>query len=320
MVIAITHRVFATWLLFMAAVVAQPHGDSRTTVPPRQNQGLIDFALHGINPNDRDYGRCVDEVRRVLIHETLDRAYFWSNLAAVTVTFCLFVIIVHQHRLRQHRELIAAQTLTQYRNALARAEDQVQEISRKNHALIDALVSASPIVTSIPVETSSIIGQAKPRKAPGPAPASAPTAAEVFGATGKKVPSAAEPSATRKTNASPVSDAKLATVAVEAPTANTKTVQAQLVSTGVDKPNNSQPTQVVESPAPMARRAASPEDPRNSSQMALFSSDVDLVARINTLQEQLNTSQERERHLRRQLNDSELRVQKEREKTRNLQA
>jgi hypothetical protein len=262
----------------------------------------------------------VDEVRRVLIHETLDRAYFWSNLAAVTVTFCLFVIIVHQHRLRQHRELIAAQTLTQYRNALARAEDQVQEISRKNHALIDALVSASPIVTSIPVETSSIIGQAKPRKAPGPAPASAPTAAEVFGATGKKVPSAAEPSATRKTNASPVSDAKLATVAVEAPTANTKTVQAQLVSTGVDKPNNSQPTQVVESPAPMARRAASPEDPRNSSQMALFSSDVDLVARINTLQEQLNTSQERERHLRRQLNDSELRVQKEREKTRNLQA
>jgi hypothetical protein len=62
------------------------------------------------------------------------------------------------------------------------------------------------------------------------------------------------------------------------------------------------------------------EEIRPGSQIALFSSDVDLVSRINTLQQQLNTSQERERQLRRQLNDSEVRVQKEREKNRSLQA
>ena len=46
--------------------------------------------------------------------------------------------------------------------------------------------------------------------------------------------------------------------------------------------------------------------------------DVDLVAKINMMQQQLSGSQEREKQLRRQLNEAELRLQKEQQKNRSL--
>lgn len=68
---------------------------------------------------------------------------------------------------------------------------------------------------------------------------------------------------------------------------------------------------------------AAVESPENgtkpANQMGLFSPDVDLIAKINSLQQQLNTAQEREKQLRRQLNDSDLRLQKEQQRNRSLQ-
>lgn len=331
MVNAISLRFCATWLLFIAVVVAQPHRNSQTAPGTTHNQGLLDFALHGINPDDLDYGRCVDDVRHMVIQETIDRAYFWSNLVAVAIAVCLFVVIVHMHRVREHREVIAAQTLTQCRNALVRAEAQVQEVSRKNHALMDALLLAPSVVTGIPMETGNVT-QVKPRRAPGPAPASVTTVADVPGMNAKKEITPVTAGVTnqgleapavnvRKAPVSPSSKSKPGTMSGEAPTTAVTNVQTAPLPAVVDAQHrSSQQAQVVESrPAAASSRTASPEAARTIAQMALFSSDVDLVARINTLQQQLNTSQEKERHLRRQLNDSELRAQKEREKTRNLQ-
>jgi hypothetical protein len=55
-----------------------------------------------------------------------------------------------------------------------------------------------------------------------------------------------------------------------------------------------------------------------TSQIPLFKPEVDLVVKVNSLEQQLGRSQEQEKHLRRQLNQSELRLQTEQQKNRAL--
>ena len=55
-----------------------------------------------------------------------------------------------------------------------------------------------------------------------------------------------------------------------------------------------------------------------TSQIPLFKPEVDLIVKVNSLEQQLGRSQEQEKHLRRQLNQSELRLQTEQQKNRAL--
>jgi cytoskeletal protein RodZ len=197
--------------------------------------------------------------------------FFWSNLVAVAVALSLLLVVVHQQRLLNRRELMAADCMTQLRNALLRAENQVEEATRRNHALMQALTTTS---VPRPVNSTPIVAhveQNKPRKAAVTSPPSSPTA-------------------------------------------TTTTAPNTATSAASKRPPDPAP---VSAPSPTPAPAA--QDLRAGSQLGLFGSDGDLVAKINTLQQQLSTSQERERHLRRQLNDSEVRYQKEREKSRSLQ-
>jgi hypothetical protein len=57
---------------------------------------------------------------------------------------------------------------------------------------------------------------------------------------------------------------------------------------------------------------------RATSQIPLFKPEVDLIVKMNSLEQQLGRSQEQEKHLRRQLNQSELRLQTEQQKNRAL--
>lgn len=271
-------------LLFTVAispVTAQqpvPSSDAVSrTAPAKPKQGLVEFALQGINPSDRDYGTCLDEARKLLIQETVNRAYFWSNLAALAVAVCLLLVVVHQQGLLRRREFMAAECLTQLRNALTRAESQIEEATRRNHALmqaLSALSSASPGNTTLMVDPSE---RGKQRKPAVPTTASTPAVTTP--------PAPASSGANRK-----------ALVPSPAPV----------------------PALVPAHSAPPSTPAVAQQS-RPGNQLGLFGSDGDFIAKINTLQQQLSTSQERERHLRRQLNDSELRFQKEREKSRSLQ-
>lgn len=247
------------------------------TAPAKQKQGLVEFALQGINPSDRNYGTCLDEARKLLIQETVDRAYFWSNLAALAVAVCLLVVVVHQQGLLRRREFMAAECVTQLRNALARAESQIEEATRRNHALMQAL---SALSLPSPGNTTLMVDSAERGKQRKPA---VPTTASTLTATTPPAP--ATSGANRK-----------------APVPSPAPVPA-----------------VVPAPPSAPSTPAAAQESRSGSQLGLFGSDGDFVAKINTLQQQLSTSQERERHLRRQLNDSELRFQKEREKSRSLQ-
>jgi hypothetical protein len=154
--------------------LAVPHlaaQDSRVKSDPasarvlKQREGLPDFALKRFNPSDVDYGQCLDDGRRLMVEQTLSRGYFWSNVAALGLLGAFFIVIVHQQRLHGRRELIAAESLTQYHNALARAEAVAGEAIARNHQLMEALTALSEAgVAGRAAESSAPDSSIKERK------------------------------------------------------------------------------------------------------------------------------------------------------------
>ena len=61
----------------------------------KQKDGFVDFTLKRINPCDTDYGQHLDEGRRMVLKETIESAYFWSNI----VSLGLLGVPVHHHYL-----------------------------------------------------------------------------------------------------------------------------------------------------------------------------------------------------------------------------
>jgi|HubBroStandDraft_5_1064220.scaffolds.fasta_scaffold03727_5 hypothetical protein len=137
-------------------------------VSSKPPNGFLDSTLKRINPSGEDYGECLGEGRTLLLQETVKSAYFWSNVVALGLVGCLFIIIVYQHRIQAKREWTAAEMLRQFEQALARSRAQVDEATKKNHRLMETLAalreSASRLVSS-PVESSgrSASSSARPR-------------------------------------------------------------------------------------------------------------------------------------------------------------
>ena len=61
----------------------------------KQKDGFVDSTLKRINPCDTDYGQHLDEGRRMVLKETIESAYFWSNI----VSLGLLGVPVHHHYL-----------------------------------------------------------------------------------------------------------------------------------------------------------------------------------------------------------------------------
>jgi hypothetical protein len=217
---------------------------------------FIDFALKRINPSDKNYGQCIDEGRKFVLEETIENAYFRSNIVALGLLGCLFVILVYQHNRQARREWVVAEVLQQYEHSVARANAQVDEATKRNQELMDALTAAresalrSPIALLERGEQEGNKGNSKRNTAPQPA---------------------------------------VETAAKNGP-GSAKTETAKAGGNGV-KP---------------------------TSQIPLFKPEVDLIVKVNSLEQQLGRSQEQEKHLRRQLNQSEVRLQTEQQKNRAL--
>src|SRR5208337_5532901 len=134
---------FLAMLPSLCFAQARPSGydPAARAQPPKQKDGFVDFALKSINPADKDYGQCLDEGRKMLLEETVRNGYFWSNLVALGLLACLFVIIVYQHRVQASREWSVAETLAQYEHCLSRANAQVEEATNRNCGLMEALTA-----------------------------------------------------------------------------------------------------------------------------------------------------------------------------------
>jgi hypothetical protein len=222
----------------------------------KSTNSFVDFALKRINPSDKDYGQCIDEGRRFVLEETIENGYFWSNMVALGLLGCLFVIIVYQHNRQARREWVVAEALQQYEHALARANAQVDEATKRNQELVEALTGTRESALRSPLALLER-GEQEGNKA-GPKRGAAAQTAEV-------------------------------TMAKSGPV-GAKTEAAKAGG------NGAKPT----------------------SQIPLFKPEVDLIVKVNSLEQQLGRSQEQEKHLRRQLNQSELRLQTEQQKNRGL--
>ena len=223
---------------------------------PRPKDGFVDFALKRINAADKDYGQCLDEGHRLLIEETIRNGYFWSNLVALGLLACLFVIIVYQHRVQTCREWTAAEMLTQHEHALSRANAQVEEATSRNRGLMEALTT---------LRESALRSQASPGEVQDrPAP----------------------------------------------PTVRSRTSSIQASQVATPKNGNA-----ATAPSRSAR-AATATPPAN--QIGLFKPEVDLVMKVNSLEQQLGRSQDEAKLLRRQLNESDRRLQEEQQRNRSL--
>jgi len=217
---------------------------------------FVDFALKRINPSDKDYGQCIDEGRKLVLEETVENGYFWSNMVALGLLGCLFVIIVYQHNRQARREWVVAEALQQGEHALARANAQVDEATKRNHEQMEALTAARESALRSPI---ALLERGEQEGNKG----------------SSKRSTAAQPAEVTTVKSGPVS---------------TKTETAK------GGGNGAKPT----------------------SQMGLFKPEVDLIVKVNSLEQQLGRSQEQEKHLRRQLNQSEVRLQTEQQKNRAL--
>jgi hypothetical protein len=249
---------FLAMLPLLCFAQARPSGydPAAQEQPPKQKDGFVDFALKRINPSDKDYGQCFDEGRKLLLEETLRNGYFWSNLVALGLLACLFVIIVYQHRVQTCREWTAAEMLAQHEHALARANAQVEEATSRNRGLMEALTT---------LRESALRSQAPPGEAQD-------------------------------------------RPALQTVSSRTSSIPASQVAT----PKNGN---AATAPSRSAR-AATATPPAN--QIGLFKPEVDLVMKVNSLEQQLGRSQDEAKLLRRQLNESDRRVQEEQQRNRSL--
>ena len=101
----------------------------------KSQDGFLDFTLKRINSAETDYGQYLGDARRAALDETIESAYFWSNVVALGLLVCLFAIIAYQHRNQARHEAGAAETLAQCQRALLRSQREIQEITNKNHGL-----------------------------------------------------------------------------------------------------------------------------------------------------------------------------------------
>jgi hypothetical protein len=221
---------------------------------PKPQDGFVDFTLQRINPSDVDYGKCLSEGRTLLVEDSVEHGYFWSNVVALGLLGCLFIIIVYQHRIQARRDWTAAEMLGQFEQTLARANAQVEEATKRNRVLTESL---------------AVLKQSTPQSQPLPA-----------------------------VDRTPFRPTRSHTASSQASTAT------------APKGNGAKPT--LDGPAVTATA------PNPGGQIALFKPEVELVTKVNVLEQQLGRSHELEKHLRRQLNETGRKLQAEQERNRSL--
>ena len=128
--------------------------------PNKSREGFVDFALKQVNPRNTDYGRQVDEARKMAVDQTIKNVDSWAVLVAVGFLVLSFLMVLHQHRERSRREAIAAKLLAQYHNAWVDARDQAARAIRRYNQLVHTANSASEAAFRPP---SSEAGAARAR-------------------------------------------------------------------------------------------------------------------------------------------------------------
>jgi hypothetical protein len=258
-----TIRVIIVPLIVLASALSSWPQAARSRYDPAANErstkpraGFVDFTLKRINPSDKDYGQMIAAGRNLLLAETIDNGYFWSNVVSLGLLGGLFILVVYQQKHLNRAEWKSAEIVAQYEYALKRTNVQVADATKRNSEIIEALVGLKELTAYTPSARTNnseapVSRQSRPRPVDPPA-------------------STAEP---------PKNGTNKAVKATVIPT-----------TAGADA----------------------------GAQIGLFKPDVDLITRVNSLEQLLARSKGRENELVRQLNDAGRKLQAEQDKNRSL--
>ena len=104
----------------------------------KRSQGVIDYALGKINPDNKDYGDSVADARSEVVGATIQSLYFWSNVVSLTLLAATSTALAFVLRTQDKREIIAANLISQLWNG--RVVDRKEIVRRTD--MYNALVEA----------------------------------------------------------------------------------------------------------------------------------------------------------------------------------
>ena len=176
-----TIRVILVPLIVLASAPSSWPRAARSTYDPAANEwpskprvGFVDFMLKRINPSDKDYGQMISAGRNLLLAETIENGYFWSNVVSLGLLGCLFILVVYQQKHMNRAEWKSAEIVAQYEHALKRANVQAADATKRNSEIIEVLVGfKEPTVCPQPARANNneaaVARQSRPRPADPPA-------------------------------------------------------------------------------------------------------------------------------------------------------
>jgi hypothetical protein len=129
----------SSFLLAQAAHSGYDPAEHAGSLKPGSQDSFLGFTLHRINPSETDCGQSLSAVRSAIVDHTARNGYFWSNVVALGLLGLLFLIVVYQRRIQAKREWMMAEVLAGFEHSLARSMAQVDEATKKNRELTDAL-------------------------------------------------------------------------------------------------------------------------------------------------------------------------------------
>lgn len=137
---------------------APPAAAQRPPDPPARQPGLWEFALKKINPTNIDYGAELEGKRQALLRRYRD-SRLWAQTAELGLTIAGWALVLGQRREKLRREIVTAELLAQYHNALAEARIRLEQAIADNTALREAAQAAVP---SPPLEQAAVIHSVTP--------------------------------------------------------------------------------------------------------------------------------------------------------------
>jgi hypothetical protein len=88
-----------------------------SSAPCNQTKSGLEAAIEKINPQNKDYGRVIDQVRVAAVEQTIEDFYWWSCLALCLILMLGCMYVVWLLRERKTRLCISADIVTQLYNS-----------------------------------------------------------------------------------------------------------------------------------------------------------------------------------------------------------
>lgn len=118
--------------------LAQAGSRNQQEVTQVQNKpkGFLDYALGKINSEQKDYGSQVELSRRIMVEETVDKAYFWSNVFSLLLLVFVTALYLLTLRSGDKKELVAATLIAELWNGLVSSREEIERIEKDNGLIL----------------------------------------------------------------------------------------------------------------------------------------------------------------------------------------